>query len=154
MKKSVIAVASFLLLGAAWAQKPDTPGGAEASAKAVKAPAVATQTYKGTLVDASCAGNVTQKAPAAGAESNAADRTDASKTASQGCALSATTKEFALKTKEGRVLRFDAVGNERAAEALKNKKNWSTAMSAGKPVMAKVGGASLDGDNLTVTTID
>jgi hypothetical protein len=158
MQKSAIAVATVFLLGAAWAQdspKPSSPSTPDAP-KVASAPAVPTRTYKGTLVDASCAGNVTQTSPAASTESNAADRQEASKTASasQGCAVSASSKEFALRTKEGRLLRFDAVGNERAADAIKNKKNWSTAMSAGKPITAKVEGTALDGDNVTVLAID
>jgi len=156
MQKSAIALATLFLLSAAWAQKPDAPG-SPAPAKAINPPSVETRAYKGTLVDASCAANVTQKAPAA--ETSTADRADAGntpgqKSGSEACAVSSSTKEFALKTKEGRVLRFDAVGNERTADALKNKKNWSAAMSAGKPITAKVGGSSLDGDNLTVLTID
>lgn len=148
MHKSAIVVATFLVLGTAWARE-DAPKVTPDSAKPVTPPSVATRTYKGTLVAASCAGNVTQKAPAASAESNAADRA-----ASDSCAVTPTTKEFAMRTKEGRILRFDAVGNERTAEALKNKKDWSAAMAAGKPITAKVGGSSLDGDNVTVITID
>ena len=159
MQKSVIALAVVFLLGSAWAQKSDTPG-SQAATKAVNPPSVSapTQTYKGTLVDASCAGNVTQQAPAAKADSTAADRDDASKsgksTGEQSCAVSANTKEFAMRTKEGRVLRFDSVGNDRAADAIKNQKKWTAAMAAGKTITVKVGGISLDGDNLTVITLD
>ena len=148
MEKSVIALAAFFLLGTAWAQKPDTPA-PPASTKAVNPPSAPTQTYKGILVDASCSGK---------ADSSAADRDDASKSGKtageQGCAVSASTKEFALRTKEGRVLRFDSVGNERAADAVKNQKKWTAAMAAGKTVTVKVGGISLDGDSLTVITLD
>ena len=157
MQKSVIALAVVFLLGTAWAQKSDTPG-SQAATKAINPPSAPTQSYKGTLVDASCAGSVTQQAPAAKADSTAADRDDASKSGKsageQSCAVSANTKEFALRTKDGRVLRFDSVGNDRAADAIKNQKKWSAAVSAGKAITVKVGGASLDGDNLTVITLD
>lgn len=149
MYKPAIGLTILLLSAAAWAQKADTPG----APKTANPPAVDTRTYKGTLVDASCVSNVTQAAPAA----NAATTTGTANRAAagdQGCAVSASTKAFALRTKEGRILRFDDVGNERTAEALKNKKNWSAAMAAGKPITAKIAASSLDGDNVTVVTID
>jgi len=145
MRKSAIAVASLFLLGAAWAQKPDEQG----SSAPAKAPSVQAHSYKGTLVDASCAANVTQKTPAGGAEGNAADRQQGQ----GGCAVSASTKEFALQTADGKVLRFDAVGNQRAEGAIKDRKKWNTAASSGKAISAKVSG-TLDGDNLTVFSLD
>ncbi|HEV3329409.1 MAG TPA: hypothetical protein VG096_00400 [Bryobacteraceae bacterium] len=156
MQKSIIALAACFLMGAAWAQKPDEKG-SQAATKSADPPNVQTQTYRGTLVDASCAGNVTQKTPAS-TESNTADRTDGNKSGkaaadqSQSCAVSANTKEFALRTKDGHVLRFDSVGNERAQEAIKDQKKWNEAASAGKAITVKVSG-TLDGDNLTVLTL-
>jgi hypothetical protein len=164
MQKSAIVLAACFLLGTAWAQKSDTPSSAAptAQAKAATQPAVVTKSYKGTLMDASCAGtgNVTQTTPPAG---NTADRADAGAPAANksgkasesagACAVSANTKEFALKTSDGHVLRFDAVGNQRAEDAIKNQKKWSADAAAGKAISAKVTG-TVDGDNVTVVTIN
>jgi hypothetical protein len=166
MKKSAIVLAACFLLGSAWAQKSDAPGNATPTTqtKAANPPAVATKTYKGTLVDASCAGtgNVTQTTSAAG---NTADRADAGapvvhksgktdeNAAAQGCAVSANTKEFGLRTNDGHVLRFDSVGNQRAEDAIKNQKKWNADAAAGKAISAKVTG-TVDGDNVTVVTIN
>jgi hypothetical protein len=161
MLKTAIIAGSFLLLGVAWAQKPDEQG-SQNSTKPASAPAVQTKTYKGTLVDASCGGNVTQNGAAAKNESSTADRTDAgapvvgksgATNGNKACAVSAATKEFALRMNDGHVLRFDSVGNERAQDAIKNNKKWNSASSSGKSISAKVTGTQ-DGDNLTVTTLD
>jgi len=69
----------------------------------------------------------------------------------QACAVSNSTTAFALKTKEGQVLKFDAVGNNRAAEVLKTK--WGQTLSAGKPIHAKVSGIA-NADIVTVTSVD
>jgi hypothetical protein len=53
---------------------------------------------------------------------------------------------------DGRVLRFDLVGNDRAQEAFKNKKKWGEAASAGKPVKVTVKGV-MSGEKLIVSSI-
>jgi hypothetical protein len=153
MKMSKRLGAIFLLLGVAWAQKPADQGSPSqdqkrSSAAASKAsntqPAeLKTQTYRGTLMDASCAGAT--KEPSGG-KAAAADQ-------SQGCKVSASTKEFALRTDSAETLRFDSVGNARAEEAIKNKKKWSNDAAAGKPIRAKVN-ANANGDKLTVMSIN
>jgi len=146
MKSSVSLAAMFLFAGAVWAQEPQKPANPPANTTQTQASTPAsqsdgaalaelkTQSYKGTLVDMACAGS--------GA---AAD-------ASKGCAVSSSTKEFALRTKDGQTLRFDSVGNDRVAEALHNKKKWNDLVSAGKPIEIKVNGA-VSGDKLTVLSI-
>lgn len=162
---------------------------------------VKTMTYKGTLVDASCAGGgmsttssntaPSNAAPAgAAAEANPAntssraDRstslgntpstTDASASvaantpkkekdkdkgsanradAGGSCTVSSSTSRFALKMEDGRTVPFDSVGDLRAQEAMKNKKKWSDAASAGKPIRAKVSGV-MSGDKLTVVSVN
>jgi hypothetical protein len=71
---------------------------------------------------------------------------------SHGCAVSASTKEFALRTKDGQTLRFDSVGNDRVAEVLRNKKKWNDLVSAGKPIAVTVNGA-VSGEKLMVVSI-
>jgi hypothetical protein len=161
MRISVIGLATCLLLSAAWAQQDKgkaTPESSKTASSDKAAPAaVETKTYKGTLVDASCSGNVTQTSATA---KNTADRAVAGSAASKSgatddnkaCGLSTGTKEFALRTTDGRVIRFDTVGNERAADAIKNRKKWSDAVSSGKAISAKVSG-TMDGDTLTVVSI-
>ena len=161
MIRSTALLATVLLAGAVWAQEgqkakkqPDTPAANSQSTKSSTAPAeLTTQTYKGTLMDASCAGSGGRKTTSqdTAKQSSAADR--AAGDQSQNCALSGSTKEFALRTKDGKVLRFDQVGNQRAGDAIKNKKKWSEAASGGKSVQAKVSG-HLEGDELTVLSVD
>jgi len=108
-----------------------------------------TQTYSGTLVDASCAGSA---APAPAAATSSADRTVGSSPAS-GCSLSAAATQFALQTKDGQTMRFDDVGNTRVQEAMKTHKKWSDSVSANKPLRVKVSGV-LNGDKLTVMSVN
>jgi len=132
------------------AQQPETSADKSATKSAIQSAdriqEMKTQTYSGTLVDASCAGGgsatpaaATSPAPASGSK--------------QGCALSASATEFALQTKDGQTLRFDSVGNARALEAMKAKKKWSESATANKPVRVKVGGI-VTGDKLTVVSIN
>jgi hypothetical protein len=154
MNSSVTLAAVLVSVSLVWAQdaqKAPAPAQASTAAKQEKSESPAelkTQAYKGTLVDASCAGAA---ATPAGGQAGAADRSTAAGQ-SQGCTLSSSTKEFALRTKDGQTLRFDSVGNDRAEEALRNKKKWSDSISAGKPIQVKVQGA-MTGDKLTVITI-
>jgi hypothetical protein len=152
-------LAMILLAGAVWAQ--DAAKGTDKSAPAAKSateqspaantalPELKTQKFKGTLMDASCAGSAT--ATPAKADEKAAKSTSASQ--SSGCTVSANTKEFAIRTKDGQTYRFDAVGNDRAVETFKNKKKWNNLSSAGKPIMATVS-ANQSGDNFTVLSVD
>ena len=120
-----------------------------------------TQGYSGTLMDASCAmgstGSSTATPGAAPKENTATPSKGADRSAggdqSQSCSVSASTTQFALKTNDGRTLKFDNVGNERATEALKNKKKWTDASAAGKPIHVKTTGV-LMGDQLTVLSIN
>ena len=137
------------------------------------APAEAkTQSYKGTLVDASCAApgsmssttttsttstasTETQKSSTPGAESTTAAQppsTGDANRAAGSCAVSTNTTEFALKMDDGRVVRFDSVGNMRAQEALKASKKWTEAAGSGKPIHAKVSGM-MSGDKLVVMSV-
>ena len=147
MKMSKNLGAILLLIGAAWAQKPADQGSPSRdhqtpSAAAIKPAELKTQAYRGTLMDASCA----PASKESGGKAAAADQ-------SQGCKVSASTKEFALRTDSGETLRFDSVGNARAEEAIKNKKKWSNDAAAGKPIRAKVI-ANANGDKLTVMSIN
>lgn len=128
---------------------------AKATPPAAGAPAeMKTQTYKGILVDTSCG------APAAAASSStdsnapaSGSQASADRAAGQGCNLSSNSNQLGLKMKDGRTVHFDMVGNQRAQDALKNKKKWSEAASAGKEIRVTVKGA-LTGDKLIVSSID
>ena len=140
MSKSLAAV--VCLFGVAWAQDQQRPSAAAGKTSNARPAELKTQTYRGTLMDASCAG--------AGKESSGKA---AAAEQSQSCKVSASTKEFALRTDSAETFRFDSVGNARAEEAIKNKKNWSTDAAAGKPIHAKVI-ANANGDKLTVMSIN
>jgi len=66
------------------------------------------------------------------------------------CAISASTSQFALKMKDGQIVRFDDVGNTRVQEAMKTHKNWTS--NSGKDVHVTVSGVQ-DGDKITVMSI-
>lgn len=128
------------------------------------------RSWRGTLMDANCAAGTGASSPAA--ESSTAEKDTKSADSdsqdakpakphknhrnrvdpqAQACSVSNSTSAFALKTKDGQVLKFDGVGNNRAAEVLKTK--WAQNLSAGKPIHAKVSG-SVNGDTVTVTSVD
>jgi hypothetical protein len=126
-----------------------------------------TQSYSGTLMDASCAAAGAASTPSTppadtAAASGAADKAgkskatgDANRTATdqgQSCSVSSSTSQFALKLKDGRVVKLDDVGNQRAQETLKNKKKWSEDAAASKPIHASVSGV-LNDDKLLVMSI-
>ena len=167
MKFSAIALGLMFTVGAALAQKPETgqtntrSANAAATEKTGNASEVKTQTYKGTLVDAACGGNASsanrEKAsaqPAASTGKSEAAKGDANRSANAGssCSISSSSGEFALQTKDGRTLHFDAVGNERVKQELLNRKNWASASSAGKPIQATVNGTET-GNSLLVLSI-
>jgi hypothetical protein len=132
------------LVGVASAQAPQANSGN-------KVPELKTQTYKGTLMDASCSATGTST-PAAANATSTKSATSADRSSAGSCSVSSNTSEFALQTKDGHTLKFDSVGNERAKEALKAKKKWSEAVSSGKPIQATVSAAET-GDKLTVMAI-
>jgi hypothetical protein len=119
-------------------------------------PEMKTQTYSGTLMDASCAGGSTA-APVTPASNASANTSSADRSAGAGngqsCSVSSSTSQFALKTKDGNTIRFDDVGNARVQEAMKMHKKWSESASASKPIHVKASGV-LNGDKLTVMSID
>lgn len=117
------------------------------------------QSWQGILVDANCAGG--GAAAKESSEENKGAAVDSGRPEKghkkdhgemQSCPVSSSTTAFALKTKDGQVMKFDAIGNARAAEQLKTKGSWSKDVAAGKPVHAKVTGI-LSGENITVTSI-
>ena len=119
-----------------------------------------TQSFSGTLMDASCAGSgAATTASASKSDTAAAEKSkatgDANRAATdqgQSCSVSSSTAQFALKLKDGRVVKLDDVGNQRAQEAFKNKKKWSQDATANKPIHASVSGVLSD-DKLLAMSI-
>ena len=148
---------AVLAVGVAAAQNSNTAPNAEKTQKQASTDSqsatnkVATRTFKGDLVSAKCGGNGgTAEAKTAPKNSGEADRAAAA--GDQACSVSTSTSEFALKTKDGRTLPFDQVGNLRTQGALKNNKKWASSASSGKPISAKVNGIENDG-KLTVLSV-
>jgi len=118
-----------------------------------------TQSYSGTLMDASCAGSGSTSSTSSASSSSKPSATSASADRSapsgdgQTCPVSASTTQFALKLKDGQTVKFDSVGNMRAQEAFKAHKKWNDSAAANKPVHVKATGV-LNGDRLTVTSVD
>ncbi len=145
MRLLIYTVAAPLLTAMAFAQatppaqtQPAAPAAAaKTTTKDTASSAMAemkTQSYSGTLTDASCA-------------------TSGAASADKPCPVSATTAQFALILKDGTKIKFDDVGNMRAQEAFKTHKKWTDAASASKPVRVKAGGI-VNGDKMTVTSIN
>jgi hypothetical protein len=126
-----------------------------------------TQTFKGTLVDAACGGSASSASskakpsagreqasdqPAGSAKTSGVSKGEADRAAGSSCSISSSSGEFSLQTRDGRTLRFDAVGNERVKQELLNRKSWTNASTAGKPIQATVQ-ATQTGDSLMVLSI-
>lgn len=154
MRTPLCLAAIPLLAGVAFAQDAKPADAGHPSATEVQ-----TQSYHGTLVDASCSGSrpvgaavaAPAGADAAGAKQKK-HKEDGGDSAG-GCSVSSGTSQFALKMQDGRTVQFDSVGNMRTQTALKEKKKWSEAATAGKPIRAKVSG-TMTGDKLTVVSVD
>ena len=152
--------AAGLVCGLAFAQedasKPSTPAGqaeSSSSAKAGNPSLLAVQNWRGTLVDASCASGSGSGASQekAGVDTGRPQKGHKNR-AAESCPVASSTSTFALRTDSGQVMKFDAIGNARAAETLKTKPGWTKDLSGGKPIRAKVSGM-LNGDTITVTSI-
>jgi hypothetical protein len=81
-----------------------------------------------------------------------ADAKPAASDAGGNCPVSASSSELGMKLDDGKTVRFDLVGNQRAQDALKNDKRWTKDVSENKPIHAKVSGV-LNGDKLIVAAI-
>ncbi len=128
-----------------------------------------TRNYSGNLVDVSCvtAGSI----PAGGSAKPAPETTGASATAQTGkttvgdsthaattdqgrsCSPTASTMQFAIKLKDGQIVKLDDVGNQRAQEALKAKKKWIDAAASGKSIHVDASGV-LNGDKLIAMSLN
>src|ERR1051326_6506881 len=118
-----------------------------------------TMTHKGVLMDMSCGGHTSNAAATAGEtpasatpESEKASANRSAADTGTNCPVSANSTEFGMKMDDGKTVRFDMVGNQRAQDELKNNKSWNNALSAGKPIHAKVSGV-MSGDKLVVSSI-
>ena len=108
-----------------------------------------TTNYKGVLVDMACASRM------ATPEAGHAPSTEPGHPAANGssdCPVSSSTTEFGLKMEDGKTVRFDLVGNQRAQDSVKNDKSWNKDISANKPIHAKVNGV-MTGDKIVVASI-
>jgi|SRR5579863_7977292 len=116
----------------------------------VKPAEMQTKTYKGVLVDMSCAPREAKSATPAAEDANSANR--ASSDSGADCKVSSNSSEMGMKMKDGRTVRFDLVGNQRAQDNIKNNKRWNKDLSAGKEIHATVLGA-ISGEKLIVSSI-
>ena len=173
MKFSTIAL-GLMLTVTVFAQKPstsetgktpsDSQSNPSSAGKRSNASELKTQTFKGTLVDTACGGSASADSAGANREASSGAGAPASKNdsakgsanrsaaAGSTCSISSSSGEFALRTNDGRTLRFDAVGNERAKQELLNRKSWTNASAAGKSIQATVSGAET-GDSLLVLSV-
>ena len=127
-------------------------------------PTAKAKTWKGTLVDASCAQAKTgmtgqaQSAERAATEAEshagaagAATHVDA-KAISQSCPITSTTKDFALVMSDGRLMQLNDEGDAKVASELKTNDKWNKAINSNKRITASVKGV-LQGDTLQVESV-
>jgi hypothetical protein len=129
--------------------KPDAKTGAATTPGTTALAEMKTTTFKGVLVDMACASRTSNSAET---KPVAADAKPAASDAGGNCPVSASSNELGMKLEDGKTVRFDLVGNQRAQDALKNDKRWSKDVSENKPIHAKVSGV-LNGDKLIVAAI-
>jgi hypothetical protein len=138
--------------------QPDAKSGPPAGSASTTPGEMKTSTFKGVLVDLSCASHSSANAettPAAGGATQPSDHSNSANRSSDsgaGCPVSANSSELGMKLDDGKTVRFDLVGNQRAQDALKNDKRWSKTIGENKPIRASVSGV-LDGDKLIVSSI-
>jgi hypothetical protein len=108
-----------------------------------------TSSFKGILVDMSCASQSSGGAAAASDQKNTANREAGS---GSDCPVSANSTQFGMKMDDGKTVKFDMVGNQRTQDTIKNDKGWNKEITANKPIRAKVSGV-LNGDKLIVSSI-
>jgi hypothetical protein len=172
MKPRPFAVTLALTAGMVIAQTPTTPanpqsqgdktsgqigasrqaGGAGSGAEL---PQMKTSAYKGVLIDISCAAGATSSASTTGSSPEAKPAKSEKRSAGDSgsnCPVSASSSNLGMKLDDGRTVRFDLVGNQRATDALKNDKRWNKDLTDGKAIHAKVIGV-LNGDKLIVASI-
>ena len=115
-----------------------------------------TTNFKGVLVDMACAArsssSVETKPASAETKPASAETKPAASDTGGSCPVSASSSEIGMKLDDGKTVRFDLVGNQRAQDLLKNDKRWSKDIGANKPIHAKVSGV-LNGDKLIVAAI-
>jgi hypothetical protein len=136
--------------------KPDAKTGAAATAGSPALAEMKTTNFKGVLVDMACASrssSTTETKPAtAETKPASAETKPAAGDTGGSCPVSASSSEIGMKLDDGKTVRFDMVGNQRAQDLLKNDKRWSKDIRANKPIRAKVSGV-LNGDKLIVAAI-
>jgi hypothetical protein len=140
--------------------KPQTPDAqmktAQSDAKASAPAEMKTTMFKGVLVDMSCASQASNTTPpadsAAPASGKASSADRAASDSGSNCPVSSSSSKFGMKLDDGRTVRFDLVGNQRAQDTLKTDKGWNKSLTANQPIHAKVSGV-LNGDKLIVSSI-
>jgi hypothetical protein len=136
-----------------------TPADSKTGSSGTALPEMKTTTYKGVLIDMSCNSHTSADAATPPSDSSKAAASDQSNSANRSasdsapsCPVSANSKEMGMKLDDGKVVRFDLVGNQRAQDAVKNDKRWVKDLGANKPIRATVSGV-LNGDKLIVASI-
>jgi hypothetical protein len=158
MRTSVWMLTIFLAAGAAMAQTvPANPQAQQPQQQSTKPSSQAagsttpaemkTSSFKGILVDMSCASRSSGSAATASDQKNTANRDSGSD-----CPVFTSSSQFGMKMDNGKTVKFDLVGNQRTQDMIKNDKGWNKEITANKPIHAKVDGA-LNGDKLIVSSI-
>jgi len=133
-----------------------TQTGSSAQTGSARTAELQARSYKGKLLDASCAMSAVSDGTAPDGNKSRERKSEASPSANkagQSCSISTNTSQFALKLDDGQTVRFDSVGNVRAQEAIKDNKKWTEAAGSGKSIQTKVIGL-MTNDKLMVISIN
>jgi hypothetical protein len=152
----VLAVSLAVLIASSQTSTQGDSKSGTASGTANTTPAeMKTMTYKGVLVDMSCAspasGSAATPESAAGSE-KASSANRSANDSGAACPVTANSTELGMKLDDGKTVRFDLVGKQRAQDEMKNNKHWSKDIADGKPIHAKVSGV-MSGEKLIVSSI-
>lgn len=131
-------------------EKTQSDAKAGAGAASTALPEMKTTTFKGVLVDMSCASHASATPAAPPSDQSAANRSKGD--AGGSCAVSSSSSELGMKLDDGKTVSFDLVGNQRAQDALKSDKRWIKTIGENKPIRATVSGV-MSGDKLIVSSI-
>jgi hypothetical protein len=108
-------------------------------------------TYNGNLMDAGCLTKQTEHKETTTDENSTTTKTQTT-TEVVDCPVTATTTTFALRTPEGKYVRFDDPSNTRIVEVVKGNKVWSRSINDHKPLRVRVVGTP-NGDVVVMESI-
>ena len=105
-------------------------------------------TYEGVLVDEGCITKNTERKDTS-TNSDRSTTTTTTNTSVTTCPVSPTTSSFALRTSDGKYVRFDNASNMKIVERVKSDDGWKKTIETREPMRVRVIGTP-NGQNVVV----